>query len=485
MQWQCRGAAAARWHAWPARSCEEIPLATPPTHSRTGCIQNSCARRAAWPVGERDVPVRSAGAPGSRMPSRQQSASADSGHNSKGTLPGPKAKAKGSKHGYQSLGREQTEDNLAATVVSPKAYAGVLVGCALVPITFVGLTCYLLEQTSLQMVSLPRPQNVSPARSTSSVAQESLQLVARVVVTPPQPLHPPPSPEAPLPSSPSPPSLPPPPLPSSPPPLPSPKPPPPNPSPPPPFPHPPRPPPLPLTAEGLAALLNRRFAKGVPSNDISRAGVLVRQFDSLDDPWHPWLPCPLTGPASWCSKFTDRWATSIINKDERLMYFDALQGGHSNVGGLVLSPSVEIFCAYADDGNSMDPQKVCDPPGGDGFSCIPGCYPVGQQCPDLGRDWVCSYPPSQLNTALQRHRDRGALKNNEIVVNTASVTAGLPGSIEAFFMIRGGPEDERDKVVNAHNAFLRAYPHLPEEKRPPLLQLDHRSPGLKPFTTWP
>jgi len=77
------------------------------------------------------------------------------------------------------------------------------------------------------------------------------------------------------------------------------------------------------------------------------------------------------------------------------------------------------------------------------------------------------------------------LKNNEIVVNTASVTAGLPGSIEAFFMIRGCPEDERDKVVNAHNAFLRAYPHLPEEKRPPLLQLDHRSPGLKPFTTWP
>lgn len=215
--------------------------------------------------------------------------------------------------------------------------------------------------------------------------------------------------------------------------------------------------------------------------------MLVRQFDTLDDPERPWLPCPLQGPNSWCSKFSDRWATSFINTDSRVLYFETLtidqNNGRSGVGGLVLSPNVQIYCAYADDGNSMDPAKVCETLGGDGTSCIPGCYPDGQQCADVHRDWLCSYPPTQLRHALEAYTRRGAVKNNEIVVATSSVVQQLPTSIEGFFLIRDAPESEKRRVVDAHDKFCRLY-RLEEANRPPILELSLHDGGSAPFTPW-
>jgi hypothetical protein len=52
-------------------------------------------------------------------------------------------------------------------------------------------------------------------------------------------------------------------------------------------------------------------------------------------------------------------------------------------------------------GNSMAPEKVCATPGGDGSSCIPGCYPSGEQCHELGRLYSCSFPPTMLQQALE------------------------------------------------------------------------------------
>jgi hypothetical protein len=126
-------------------------------------------------------------------------------------------------------------------------------------------------------------------------------------------------------------------------------------------------------------MLNARFANGRPSHDLSEAGVLVRQFDTLDDVEKPWLPCPLIGYhkcrpkghesclstseascdvlhaidslcSSWCAKYSDRWATSIINNAARKMYYSTASSAEqrAGVGGLVLSPSVTIFCAYSD-----------------------------------------------------------------------------------------------------------------------------------------
>jgi hypothetical protein len=134
----------------------------------------------------------------------------------------------------------------------------------------------------------------------------------------------------------------------------------------------------------------------------------------------------------------------------------------------------------------MDPAKICTPLGGDGVNCIPGCYSVGRQCADMQRDWLCSYPPSQLSEALlaQTRREGGLSRNNEIVVDTRSMVASLPDSVLAFFIVKGSPAYERDKVLQAHDAFLREYPRLPVLMRPPLLSLDLNHDGLTPFSPW-
>lgn len=93
---------------------------------------------------------------------------------------------------------------------------------------------------------------------------------------PPSPFSP--SPPPPCPPQPPPPAPPPPPSPVWPPPLV----PPPSPHPPPaPPPRPPAPPPI---AEwDRVRDINERFARGRPSNDLAQAGVILRQFDGLDD----------------------------------------------------------------------------------------------------------------------------------------------------------------------------------------------------------
>jgi hypothetical protein len=228
-------------------------------------------------------------------------------------------------------------------------------------------------------------------------------------------------------------------------------------------------------------MLNERFALGKPANDLRDAGVLIRQFDTLDDMSQPWLPCPLEGGMSWCRGFSDRWATSIINEETRHVYFDE----DNAVGGLVLAPTAVLFCAYPEDGNSMDPNHVCEPLGGDGVSCIPGCYPVGKQCHEVGHDWSCSFPPERLKDALRHQQDRDSYKsrNNEIVVDIRSITSRLPDSILAFWRKPKTHTDAVQQVIDAHTNFLHKY-GLTKETGPPLLVLDLKESGSAPFSRW-
>ena len=126
------------------------------------------------------------------------------------------------------------------------------------------------------------------------------------------------------------------------------------------------------------------------------------------------------------------------------------------------------------DGNSMDDTKLCNTLYGDAdditasaaasaaapaaapaAACIPGCYPHGQQCGELlerakakafedsggHAEWTrgpymprCSYPPSQLQQALESNvwlnTDRTQMRHahNEIVVDLRSVVAALPAA---------------------------------------------------------
>lgn len=167
---------------------------------------------------------------------------------------------------------------------------------------------------------------------------------------PPNPTPPPPNPVLPPPTMPNPPAWPPPlpmkPIPRAPPCVP----------PPPLTPRPPAMPRPPQTHDELVEMLNQRYKEGGGAamrsdDDLERAGVLVRQFDMLEDPERPWLPCPRVGPHSWCKAQADRWAASLVHALNHEL--------SSTQGGLVLAPTITLNCAYAADGNSMHGSKSC------------------------------------------------------------------------------------------------------------------------------
>lgn len=173
------------------------------------------------------------------------------------------------------------------------------------------------------------------------------------------------------------------------------------------------------------------------------------------------------------------------------------QRATTEVGGLILSPlTSRLFCAYPVDGNSLN--HNCPTLGGDGRSCIPGCYPAGQQCQDVvdAQPWLiyagCSYPPERLADALRKQQapelalsDDGAADNNEVVVDLSSYLPHLPEAIEAFFITptsqgaRCAPPEydscttHRDLVETARRDFVsQYYSHADASLAPPLVLLD-------------
>ena len=193
--------------------------------------------------------------------------------------------------------------------------------------TLAGIVVVVILNSMVVSSLLPAASAEQQPSYTSSLSEQPS--VRSPLWSPPSPWPPPPPvspcmflapPQAPPPSTPSPP---------------------PSPSPTPPS-TPPSPPPRMLTHDEQCAVLNDRFEHAHPSNSLLEAGVLVRQFDTLDDATKPWRACPATGHNNWCYKFSDRWAASIITPRARMMYY-----GIEGIGGLVLAPTLELFCACA------------------------------------------------------------------------------------------------------------------------------------------
>ena len=214
------------------------------------------------------------------------------------------------------------------------------------------------------------------------------------------------------------------------------------------------------------AELNRRFVQGVPSNDLRSAGVLLRQFDKLDDglEGRPWLPCPESGWANWCHRFHSIWAASLV------LPGGATQLYKPDVGGLVLAPSANLLCAYPADGNSMSDQKLCDEDEAARWdTCLPGCTcPLGVPKNEAGSCFE-GRPPVYLEQVMREHMANAAARNgyNEMVIDTDSVVSRLPRSIDAFFFLRGGEEGE---ARTAHAEFLTVYPDAASSV--PLVEFD-------------
>ena len=117
--------------------------------------------------------------------------------------------------------------------------------------------------------------------------------------------------------------------------------------------------------------------------------------------------------------------------------------------------------------------RTCDPVGGDGRTCIPGCYPIGQQCQDIGRDYSCSFGPGSLRLALEAQQGRKSYRdrNNELVLDAKSMEGALPDSIEAFFFMPGTSSEDISAVRRARQALIDEY-GLIDSTAPPMLKLD-------------
>ena len=99
-----------------------------------------------------------------------------------------------------------------------------------------------------------------------------------------------------------------------------------------------------------------------------------------------------------------------------------------------------------------------------GRTCTPGCFPPGERCEDLHRDWFCSWGADHLQTALSSP----SFTWNELVVDTATVEAHLPQSILAFFHVPGG---DVGAAVGYRDGFAGMY-GLGADVAPPVVQLD-------------
>ena len=119
----------------------------------------------------------------------------------------------------------------------------------------------------------------------------------------------------------------------------------------PPVPLPPAPPPRSLASRfatdpaGLVAALNRRFDEGRPSNALSEAGVLVRQFDRISgtDLGAPWTSCPRD---YWCGVYHSQLPSSLLNSRLRRMYYDT---GNDIRGGMIFDGALlddALLCVY-------------------------------------------------------------------------------------------------------------------------------------------
>lgn len=228
--------------------------------------------------------------------------------------------------------------------------------------------------------------------------------------------------------------------------------------------EPPSPPPPPSPPETVVQRIDRWWREGEPNNDVTKAGVIVRQLDELvRKGFHEWEPCP---EQMWCGKFSRIWPSSLINKHFNQAVYAGGQGARRKEGavGFVLAPppTNQFHCIYPSDANSMGAieQEV--------KGQITGNHACGATCkpPEMR---ACSFPPEGLETALKANANFGfdsRFKYNEVVVDAERMKAALPHSLLGIFYM--GPET-KEQAVSIHVQFLANFKVSNEEF--PLMQL--------------
>ena len=201
----------------------------------------------------------------------------------------------------------------------------------------------------------------------------------------------------------------------------------------PPIPPPPTPPLSPRPPiSSIVTAINTRWINGHPSNSLADVGVLLHQFDNLED-WaagRGWAPCH----HGWCANQVDHLSCSIVNANLRATF--------NRNSGVILAPSVaRIKCAYSADGGTQGKPGGCSE----------------SRCSVTSTDPTCSWPPEQLAECLQiQTRDRpGAY--NEIIMSADFWDAHLPEIIEAILL----GDSDSEMAYGAHSAYNAEHPDAP------------------------
>ena len=283
----------------------------------------------------------------------------------------------------------------------------------------------------------------------------------------------------------------------------------------------------PQPAHELVARLNQLFLNGRPAEDVADAGVVIHQFDDSGfnkstrvskeggvASWSPWLPCP---DGKWCSKFADRFSTSVLNERAPFAF------NEKNGGFIIASDTARraTLCAWATDARAMRGARTCLADG-DVFKfsnvtqrfvrregCVPGCVngkpgqredldtiargmPSPSWCEVGAPDQWCPWRPHHLRHMLaQQERaapnddcaQHNGCRYNELVLNSSVWVAELPHTITAVFELRPAHAGAASPVAKAqarrtHLALLRAF-NLTDAQLP-LLALDLSPKGMAP-----
>jgi hypothetical protein len=240
-------------------------------------------------------------------------------------------------------------------------------------------------------------------------------------------------------------------------------------------------------------VINARFKNGVASKKLASAGVLIHQFDDLEDESKPWEPCSIQAGTCWFKNpFDDRVSCSIVSNSRPKTQAGTIGLFSYAVGGVILSPpQVNMTCSYEGDGGTMtrvgggcgcQNDTSPAPPPGKGPKCLEA-LPCDNKCDPAGpgpfsQCHQCAYGPDQLDEMLKADKHN---IYNEILVASNAWMMNLPATIEAFFYVNDPactPNLCQRKAIKTHSDFMSAYP----QATAPLLILDPKNAAAGPFS---
>ena len=244
--------------------------------------------------------------------------------------------------------------------------------------------------------------------------------------------------------------------------------------------------------------LNDQFAGGTYSDDVSKAGLLLHQWD-FEDASTRWRPCAwnASAPTQCVREFSDqgdRTSCSLANanvsiQDGTVQLFSYPPGkwqpSNTTPGGVIVSPAhAHVKCAWSSDSGSMDRREA---------GC--GCHntTAGNVTPaacnaSCESAWVqehggqCSWGAGEMSSMLHQMYHFHFIYN-EVIVDPQLWIANLPDTIVAFWYATNHPLRPCNATcVNntrqAYTGFVQTYPEA--KGKVPLLALDVFG-GPRPF----